>query len=71
MRPILFGIDDQAVPPQMTICFPGQPNRFVTIPIGNAGTTRKEAEIAAVHRLDGLTPIELEVLRDHALPGQA
>ena len=65
IRPIIFGLELRDEP-RMTICFPGRPNRFITVPIRSPGITRTETERAAVAQLLSYSAYELEVLRTSA-----
>lgn len=67
MRPILFDVNAAAA--QMTLCFPGRPNRYITVRMRSAGITPGTAGALAVAELDALTPLALELLRECARPG--
>lgn len=52
MRPILWDVDADARPPEMTVCFPGKPCWLIRVPLRSAVKTRDEALVAAVRQLD-------------------
>lgn len=66
MRPILFDVDVTFAPARMTICFPGRPNRFITVRIRTPVATLEDAQRAAVRELEGFDPEQLTLLAECA-----
>lgn len=70
MRPILWDVDEKSTPPRMTILFPDQPRRVITVRIRAPGATRDSAMRAASQELAAFTPAELLLLKESSVPLQ-
>lgn len=67
-RPLLFDIDASLAPARMTLCFPGRPNRFITVRIRRDVHSLHEARIAAIAELEAFTPEQLLMLGECSAP---
>jgi hypothetical protein len=68
-RPQLVSVDTTADPPEMTLCFPGEPARWVTIAMKTRVRADGLARATAAAELSRLTARDLELLREVARPG--
>lgn len=68
MRPLLVDVDTSLRPARMTICFPGRPNRFVTVRIRADVASLEEASAQAQRELAGFTPEQLILLAECSTP---
>ncbi|HVX40310.1 MAG TPA: hypothetical protein VHB25_12125, partial [Gemmatimonadaceae bacterium] len=68
MRPILFDVDVSLTPARMTLCFPGRPNRFITVRIRRDVHTLQDARTAALAELDAFTDAQLLLLAESSAP---
>jgi hypothetical protein len=66
-RPTFVSVDKKATPPTMTLCFEGDPPRYVTVNI-RGETKNRNIEFLGVTQLRDFTPDQIELLSDIARP---
>jgi hypothetical protein len=66
-RPTFVSVDKKATPPTMTLCFEGQPPRYVTINI-RGDTKARDATYLGVTQLRDFTADQIALLDDVARP---
>src|SRR4051812_23934956 len=68
-RPRLVSVDVVSRPPQMTLCFPGAPSRFITVRMRTEVRGAGLARVAAQTEIDAFAERDVELLRESAEPG--
>jgi hypothetical protein len=66
-RPTFVSVDKKATPPTMTLCFEGEPPRYVTINI-RGETKHRNIEFLGVTQLRDFTDDQIALLSDVARP---
>lgn len=69
-RPTFVSVDKKATPATMTLCFEGDPPRYVTVNI-RGDTKARDATYLGVTQLRDFTPDQIELLNDVARPREA
>lgn len=69
-RPTFVSVDKRATPPTMTLCFEGDPPRYVTVNI-RGDTKARDAMYLGVTQLRDFTADQISLLDDVARPREA
>jgi hypothetical protein len=70
-RPRLVSVDVTSRPPQMTLCWPGEPPHYITVRLRTNVQSAGLARAAAQTEIAALGARDLELLRECATPGPA